>query len=593
MIEEKNKYDVIICGGGLAGLTLARQLTVELPELSILMVDRLSRPLPEAAFKVGESTVVIGAHYLEHVLKLGNYLSKNHFEKLGLRFFFSGGKASESFFRRPEMGRSIYNPLATEWQIDRGVFENDLREIVISDGVDMIESSRVKDMVINDAEEDNSVIVNVNGKDECFSAPWVVDATGRRKFLQRKLGLERDSLFSGRSAAWFRIKGIVDVSKLVNSENVEWHKRVPGANPKDPTYNRWNSTSHLVGDGYWVWLIPLASGHTSIGIVSLEDIQSFSSYGSRDKARLWLSQNEADLYGLIEHSDFLDFKMLRNYSHSCSQVLSSNKWAITGDAGIFPDPLYSPGIDSISYTNRMISELISLDRSSGISSELCDILSRDYIEWLDKVVATTHTSYQFFGDSVVSSMKIVWDFMNSIWFNGPKFFSMIFKPGFALNTIEWDGEFKNIRPEFERLSELNSVIINLFKEWKSYPNRSASFKWLDYFQDLTFLRDDLIHCSTPKESPFIDLDSSFKRIEMLAISIFYIALEDTMPDQLHKFEEDGRGEWINAWSLSLNERDWEKSGLFKPTTKPQNITQMRKELRKAFQFSSIAIAEEA
>ena len=56
-------YDAVILGGGLAGLTLARQLRLEAPHIRVLVVEKRKHPVREAAFKVGESSVEIGAHY--------------------------------------------------------------------------------------------------------------------------------------------------------------------------------------------------------------------------------------------------------------------------------------------------------------------------------------------------------------------------------------------------------------------------------------------------------------------------------------------------------------------------------------------------
>jgi NADPH-dependent 2,4-dienoyl-CoA reductase/sulfur reductase-like enzyme len=68
--------DLLIMGGGLAGLSLAIQLRRELPALSVRVLERNRHPVPEAAFKVGESTVEIGAHYFDTVLGLKQHLDE-------------------------------------------------------------------------------------------------------------------------------------------------------------------------------------------------------------------------------------------------------------------------------------------------------------------------------------------------------------------------------------------------------------------------------------------------------------------------------------------------------------------------------------
>ena len=86
------RHDVVITGGGLAGLTLALQLKQSFADLDVLVLERRVHPVPIAAHKVGESTVEIGAHYLSDVLGLKHHLETAQLKKFGFRFFSSEGR---------------------------------------------------------------------------------------------------------------------------------------------------------------------------------------------------------------------------------------------------------------------------------------------------------------------------------------------------------------------------------------------------------------------------------------------------------------------------------------------------------------------
>ena len=66
----QQQYDVIIAGGGLAGLTLAIQLKREKSDISILILESRDTEAPTGAHKVGESTVELATHYFREVLDL-------------------------------------------------------------------------------------------------------------------------------------------------------------------------------------------------------------------------------------------------------------------------------------------------------------------------------------------------------------------------------------------------------------------------------------------------------------------------------------------------------------------------------------------
>src|SRR4029079_3037716 len=80
-------YDVLIVGGGLAGLTLARQLLLN-SEKRILLLDRRAE-LPPAKQKVGEATVQMSGYYYGKVLDLEDDLLQEHSFKYTLRFYWT------------------------------------------------------------------------------------------------------------------------------------------------------------------------------------------------------------------------------------------------------------------------------------------------------------------------------------------------------------------------------------------------------------------------------------------------------------------------------------------------------------------------
>jgi 2-polyprenyl-6-methoxyphenol hydroxylase-like FAD-dependent oxidoreductase len=52
-MHTETNHDVLICGAGLAGLTLARQLKLELPKLSVAIIDRLPPPVARGGTQGG------------------------------------------------------------------------------------------------------------------------------------------------------------------------------------------------------------------------------------------------------------------------------------------------------------------------------------------------------------------------------------------------------------------------------------------------------------------------------------------------------------------------------------------------------------
>lgn len=560
-------YDVAICGGGLAGLTLARQLKLKNADLSVIVLERLRRPLPEAAFKVGEASVEIGAYYCGTLLQLEDYLIEHHLEKLGLRFFYRA--ASGDFADRPEFGVGDWLP-AHSFQLDRGKLENDLRQIVADQAVELREGVAVQDVILHPASHPHEVLfVDEEGRRQSVSARWIVDATGRRRLIQKKLGLAKKSRRVC-NAVWWRIEGELNVDSFVPASNEAWHARV--------RQSRWYSTNHLMGDGYWVWIIPLSSNHTSIGIVTADECHPFSHYGTYERAMAWLRVKEPTLAGALDGYPVVDFKTMRDYSYSSHQVYSTERWTCVGEAGAFVDPYYSVGLNMIAFGNSITVKLIEDDLKGALDASYVERANRFYLSLVESLSENIQYAYPFYYHPQVMSLKTMWDFHIGWGIADPQLYHGLYLDATIIDAIS---------QLIARTVVTQSRIMNVFRDWARTPPDQFSFEfdYIDYIDHLPSLKSlfvrNLPNGSKPLHGVLRDLRQNIDRIEELAQVIFFLAVEETMPEELHRFEDR---RWVNTAALSLDPTRWEADGLFRPITKSRDLSVIDAEIRRVYRL---------
>ena len=404
MIANDNQYDVTILGGGLAGLTLAKQLLMQDPAIRIAVVEKRSFPVNEAAHKVGESTVEIGAHYFAEVLQLKKHLTDQQLPKFGLRFFFKD--SDQAINEGTEVGGSEFFA-APSYQVDRGRLENFLAEEVAEMGATLIAGCRVKDLELTTAtgqtQANHIVSFQQDGQLQSVQSRWVVDASGRASFVKRKLDLSED-LNHDINAVWFRIDANIQIDQWCDCP--DWRSQI-GKVPR-----RWLSTNHLMGEGYWVWLIPLATGSTSIGIVADPEIHSLRSMNSFEKSLDWLAEFEPECADAIapHREKMQDFLAIKKLSRGTRQVFSTDRWGLTGEAAAFLDPFYSPGSDFIAIGNTMIAKLIEEDMAGRSIGQLAPTLQSVYLTLFQNNLLTYRDQYPMFGNPRIMALKFVWDY---------------------------------------------------------------------------------------------------------------------------------------------------------------------------------------
>src|SRR6188508_2604603 len=165
----ESKYDVIILGGGLAGLALSLQLRKSKPDISILVLERRESSAATAAHKVGESTVELGSHYLREVLGLKEYLEEFELPKHGLRFFFPT-ENKDDIATRVELGPRERLPTPSH-QLDRGTLENFLFKRTQELGTEVLLGATVKDVEIGTT--NHTVAFMKDGVEIKTQARWI------------------------------------------------------------------------------------------------------------------------------------------------------------------------------------------------------------------------------------------------------------------------------------------------------------------------------------------------------------------------------------------------------------------------------------
>ncbi len=463
-----NQYDVVIVGGGMAGLTLALQLKQTRPTIKIVVVEKQKHPVPEAAHKVGESTVEIAAHYLRDILGLEEHLQTQELRKFGLRMFFSAN-GNHDITRRVEYGQAQAAPLPT-YQLDRGRLENALGCEIQRRGIVFLDDCKVKQVSLQREQDFHSLHLLHEGNPLTIQARWVVDASGRQALLKRQLGLSKKVAHNA-NAVWFRVGQTIDINEWSNDP--EWQARISEG-------ERSLSTNHLMGPGYWVWLIRLASGSTSIGIVTDAATHPFEGMNRFERALDWLHEHEPQCAAAIEQhlSDVQDFRVMKDYAYSAQQVYSGERWCLTGEAGISIDPLYSSGGDLIAISNGLICDLIDRDLNGEDITERAAIHDKLFFIFADVWLDAYQQQYSLMGNVQVMVVKIVWD--TAIYWAAPGLLYFHDK----LSTVT---ESHLMVPHLIRFSLLNNRIQAFFREWNALDQPPLSDRYVEPYALLDFL----------------------------------------------------------------------------------------------------------
>jgi flavin-dependent dehydrogenase len=353
------RYDVVVLGGAFSGAAAAVLLRRDLPDLSVLVVER------QTAFdaKVGEATTEMSAMFLTRRLALWEHLEREHLPKEGLRYWFHNDKVT-GHATASEAGAFLRSTVPS-FQLRRDTLDEHILATAAAEGAEVRRPARAVDVELGDF--DHRVTLEVgSGPDatsETVSCRWLLDATGRATFLAKRLGLVERNQEHPTAAVWGRWRDVRHIDDLA--------ARGPLGLSRGNVGSRRLGTNHYVGFGYWIWVIPLGNGETSIGVVFDKRIHDLHKAKDREADYLAFLRAIPALAELIEGAT-LRSDDFRCYSHLAyvSRQYAGPGWALLGDAAAFLDPYYSPGLDHASFSVEATVNLIKAQAEGLSGAEL-------------------------------------------------------------------------------------------------------------------------------------------------------------------------------------------------------------------------------
>jgi len=335
-------FDVVILGGAFSGAATAALLRRENPELRILLVEK------QEAFdqKVGEATTEMSGMFLTRRLALWEHLERNHLPKEGLRHWFSNDRVT-GHVNASESG-GFHRSTVPSFQLRRDVLDEHLLRVAVDEGSELWRPARVRDVAVG--EYDHEVTVERDGAEQTVRCRWIVDATGRVNFLGRKLDVMERNDEHQVASMWARWTGVGHIDDIA-ARHPELAARNCGS--------RRLGTNHYMGRGYWIWVIPLQTGETSIGIVWDKRIVALHESRSREADYEEFLRAIPPLGELLEGAERRtdDLRFFSHLPYVAKQYMGKG-WALVGDAAAFLDPYYSPGLDHCAFSVESTVEIL-------------------------------------------------------------------------------------------------------------------------------------------------------------------------------------------------------------------------------------------
>ena len=237
-------------------------------------------------------------------------------EKRGASFTTEDGRLSRhiDFTACPEVAAPI------TYQVPRARFDEILLGHAEQAGVEVRQECRVRDATF--AADGVRVTVGQDGQTATARAEFVVDASGQSGFLSKRLALRRLD------------PKLRNVALYAHYEGVE---RPEGERSGD---------IRIVSrrDMSWIWLIPLSSSRTSVGLVVPRERHAARAAEPAEEVLDRVLGATPVAERQMRHAKRVTSARYEADFSYASRAYAGDRWLLAGDAGSFLDPVFSTGV---------------------------------------------------------------------------------------------------------------------------------------------------------------------------------------------------------------------------------------------------------
>ncbi|TWF37233.1 flavin-dependent dehydrogenase [Chitinophaga polysaccharea] len=302
------QVDVLVIGAGPAG-TVAASI-IHQAGYKVKVVEKQKFP----RFVIGESLLPRSMEALEEAGFIEAIKAKGFQQKSGAKFVKGDALCDFTF-------QEQYTPGWTwTWQVTRADFDKTLADTVENMGVPVAYETTVTGIRFNGSDS-ITTIEDKDGQQSEIAARFIVDGSGYGRVIPKLFNLEKNSNLQPRKALFAHT---VDVRRSMADEP-----------------NRITAVVHK--KGVWIWIIPFATGITSLGFVG--DPEFFEQYPGTDEEK-YRALLEAEPYTRERFRGVelvFEPRILQSWSATTDKFYGDG-FVLTGNVTEFLDPIFSSGV---------------------------------------------------------------------------------------------------------------------------------------------------------------------------------------------------------------------------------------------------------